>query len=486
MSSKLISEWAGQTAPTAPLDQFIEGPLQQIEAARAALHSPSLVRTGGPGGSMRQYSDLAAKQPGRKCLSRTQMAEPYELSQDLLDKQMEMLGSRYGGLNSATDAANTIQRAYRRYSMMKKFAAITSAAQVKNENRLSKRFQGQHSQHSQHTVRHVVGQDGVDSSSGLSMHSSHLAGQLGGQLGGQVGGHHHTCSSLAGKVDRHFTTANCQPGQPVVPWPQHTPHHHIGVRPGISLEDDSHSDAEIQSFPIDYLPDRSALACSRSGQARLVPGRSLGPSHAHCANCGSGQALPSHHNHRNSSKVKRAPDVPKRTVSRLTSLDVGESSELYPRQDQRVTVSAPHSRNSSSHSSPRVPTQQNNKARPGQPSPASQNNIPSRPKDVYHTNYAVNEVIRKRHYRTGLNIFNKKPERGVHYLIGKGFLDNSPSAVARFLMTRKGLAKQMIGEYLGNISSPFNQSILHAFANEMDFSNMPIDMALRKFQTYFR
>ena len=468
MSSNLISDCSGP--PPAPLDQFIEGPLQQIEAARKALHSPSLVRVGGPGGSMRQYSDLAApKQPGRKCLSRTQMAEPYELSQDLLDKQMEMLGSRYGGLNAATDAANTIQRAYRRYSMMKKFAALTSAAQVKNENRLSKRFQGQHSQH---TVRHV-GQDGVDSS-GLSMHSSHMAGLAG------LAGHHHTCSSLAGKVERHFTTPNCQP------WPQHTPHHHIGVRPGISLEDDSHSDAEIQSFPIDYLPDRSALACSRSGQARLLPGRSLGPSHAHCANCGSGQALPSHHNHRNSSKVKRAPDVPKRTVSRLTSLDVAESSELYPRQDQRVTVSAPHSRNSSSHSSPRVPAQQNNKARPVQPSPASQNNIPSRPKDVYHTNYAVNEVIRKRHYRTGLNIFNKKPERGIHYLIGKGFLDNSPSAVARFLMTRKGLAKQMIGEYLGNISSPFNQSILHAFANEMDFSNMPIDMALRKFQTYFR
>ena len=105
---------------------------------------------------------------------------------------------------------------------------------------------------------------------------------------------------------------------------------------------------------------------------------------------------------------------------------------------------------------------------------------------MYHANYAVNEVIRKRHYRTGLNIFNKKPERGIHYLIGKGFLDNSPQAVARFLMTRKGIAKQMIGEYLGNISSPFNQSVLHAFANEMDLANMPIDVALRKFQTYFR
>lgn len=107
---------------------------------------------------MRQYGDqLVTKQPGRKCLSRTQMSEPYELSQDLLDKQLEMLGSRYGGLNGATDAANTIQRAYRRYSMMKKFAAITSAAQVKNENRLSKRFQGLMTQQQQHhTVRHVT------------------------------------------------------------------------------------------------------------------------------------------------------------------------------------------------------------------------------------------------------------------------------------------------------------------------------------------
>merc|ERR1712142_335755 len=98
----------------------------------------------------------------------------------------------------------------------------------------------------------------------------------------------------------------------------------------------------------------------------------------------------------------------------------------------------------------------------------------------------VNEVIRKRHYRTGLNIFNKKPERGIQYLIGKGFLDNSAQAVARFLITRKGLSKQMIGEYLGNIMNPFNQAVTQCFAQEMDLSNMQIDVALRKFQTYFR
>ena len=134
---------------------------------------------------MRQYGDqlaMSKQQPGRKCLSRTQMAEPYELSQDLLDKQMEMLGMRYGGLNTANDAANTIQRAYRRYSMMKKFAAITSAAQVKNENRLSKRISVHPPGHGnvpghppgQHTVRHVS-HDHVDNAVQSGHHGYHHA-----------------------------------------------------------------------------------------------------------------------------------------------------------------------------------------------------------------------------------------------------------------------------------------------------------------------
>jgi len=550
------------------LDQYIEGPLRQIEAARKALHSPSLVTrstSARTNNSMRKYVDVANK-PGRKCLSRTQMAEPYELSQDLLDKQMEMLSSRYGGISMANTAANTIQRAYRRYSMVKKFAAITSAAHVKTENRLSRRFQGQQGQgvgvvqqagagHGvHHTVRHVthvpVHADSVDSSMavqyshGQGYHQAHHACCVYNNPAKQMVSHTQSDlspitdysphnNSTSSQSSRHLTTPtnsttcisshshnssapspahhechtpHCPSRGPMgPPWPLQTPHNHIGVRPGINIEDDSHSDAEIQSFPIDYLPDRSALTCANRLPApnhlqqhrALASGRSLGPSHAHCANCGSGQALPSHHSHRSSANKKRAPDVPKRTVSRLTSLDVGESSELYPRPpDHRVSVSAPHSRNSSTNSSPRVPgSGPHANPAPQQPKHAphtvskartSQTSIPSRPKEVYHSNYAVNEVIRKRHYRTGLNIFNKKPERGIQYLIGKGFLDNSAQAVARFLITRKGLSKQMIGEYLGNIMNPFNQAVTQCFATEMDLSNMQIDVALRKFQTYFR
>lgn len=98
----------------------------------------------------------------------------------------------------------------------------------------------------------------------------------------------------------------------------------------------------------------------------------------------------------------------------------------------------------------------------------------------------MSEMIRKRQYRIGLNLFNKKPEKGIAYLMQKNFLENSPHAVAKFLISRKGLSRSMIGEYLGNLSSAFNMAVLEYFAEEMDFSGMPIDLALRKFQSYYR
>ena len=40
--------------------------------------------------------------------------EPYELSQDLIAKQLELLEKKYGGSKKAKEAALTIQRAFRR------------------------------------------------------------------------------------------------------------------------------------------------------------------------------------------------------------------------------------------------------------------------------------------------------------------------------------------------------------------------------------
>lgn len=76
------------------------------------------------------------------------------------------------------------------------------------------------------------------------------------------------------------------------------------------------------------------------------------------------------------------------------------------------------------------------------------------------SSYKISETVRKRQYRVGLNLFNKKPDRGISYLVRRGFLENSPQGVARFLISRKGLSKQMIGEYLGNLQSPFCMTVL--------------------------
>lgn len=58
--------------------------------------------------------------------------------------------------------------------------------------------------------------------------------------------------------------------------------------------------------------------------------------------------------------------------------------------------------------------------------------------------------------------------------------------VAKFLISRKGLSRLMIGEYLGMIQQPFNMSVLDSFCEELDLSGTAVDVALRKFQSYFR
>uniref|UniRef100_A0A096M3K1 IQ motif and Sec7 domain ArfGEF 2 n=1 Tax=Poecilia formosa TaxID=48698 RepID=A0A096M3K1_POEFO len=96
------------------------------------------------------------------------------------------------------------------------------------------------------------------------------------------------------------------------------------------------------------------------------------------------------------------------------------------------------------------------------------------------------DVVQRRQYRIGLNLFNKKPEKGIQYLIERGFVSDTPVGIARFLLERKGLSRQMIGEFLGNRQKQFNKDVLDCVVDEMDFSGMDIDDALRKFQAQIK
>uniref|UniRef100_F1KWS2 IQ motif and SEC7 domain-containing protein 1 n=1 Tax=Ascaris suum TaxID=6253 RepID=F1KWS2_ASCSU len=99
---------------------------------------------------------------------------------------------------------------------------------------------------------------------------------------------------------------------------------------------------------------------------------------------------------------------------------------------------------------------------------------------------AISEQQRRRQYRIALNFFNKKPARGIQFLLNWGFVEENAHAVAKLLIGRRGLSKQMIGEYLGHLHDPFHSSVLDHFINEIDLHGMEIDVALRHTLTFFR
>lgn len=57
------------------------------------------------------------------------------------------------------------------------------------------------------------------------------------------------------------------------------------------------------------------------------------------------------------------------------------------------------------------------------------------------------------------NSNHRKPEKGIQYLIERGFVSDTPVGIARFILERKGLSRQMIGEFLGS-RQQFNKDVL--------------------------
>ncbi|XP_062454629.1 IQ motif and SEC7 domain-containing protein 2 [Rhea pennata] len=123
---------------------------------------------------------------------------------------------------------------------------------------------------------------------------------------------------------------------------------------------------------------------------------------------------------------------------------------------------------------------------PPGPLPPGKQTYQREPRQSWDSPALNNDVVQRRQYRIGLNLFNKKPEKGIQYLIERGFLSDTPVGVAHFILERKGLSRQMIGEFLGNRQKQFNRDVLDCVVDEMDFSGMELDEALRKFQSHIR
>ncbi|KAI9136456.1 hypothetical protein BKA69DRAFT_1104037 [Paraphysoderma sedebokerense] len=97
-----------------------------------------------------------------------------------------------------------------------------------------------------------------------------------------------------------------------------------------------------------------------------------------------------------------------------------------------------------------------------------------------------NMKYRKTVLQEGIKKFNFKPKKGMQYLIDSGMIPSKhPVEIAKFLLTTDGLNKAAIGEYLGE-GDPENITIMHAFVDLMDFTDMAFVAALRTFLQAFR
>ncbi|KAL6565292.1 hypothetical protein OROGR_002243 [Orobanche gracilis] len=81
--------------------------------------------------------------------------------------------------------------------------------------------------------------------------------------------------------------------------------------------------------------------------------------------------------------------------------------------------------------------------------------------------------------------FNLHPGKGIEHLVSSELVENSPSSVAQFLHNTPDLDKAMIGEYLGQ-HDDFPVSVMHAYVESMNFSEMKFDIAMREFLKGFR
>ncbi|XP_037136065.1 brefeldin A-inhibited guanine nucleotide-exchange protein 1 isoform X2 [Syngnathus acus] len=85
----------------------------------------------------------------------------------------------------------------------------------------------------------------------------------------------------------------------------------------------------------------------------------------------------------------------------------------------------------------------------------------------------------------GIDLFNKKPKRGIQYLQEQGMLGTTPEDLAQFLHQEERLDSTQVGEFLGD-NERFNKEVMYAYVDQMDFQGKDFVSALRMFLEGFR
>lgn len=85
----------------------------------------------------------------------------------------------------------------------------------------------------------------------------------------------------------------------------------------------------------------------------------------------------------------------------------------------------------------------------------------------------------------GISLFNRKPSKGIKFLINAKKVGDSPEDIATFLKKTSGLDLTMIGDYLGE-REDFTLRVMHAYVDSFNFEGMEFDEAIRLFLQGFR
>ncbi|EGV97658.1 Brefeldin A-inhibited guanine nucleotide-exchange protein 2 [Cricetulus griseus] len=85
----------------------------------------------------------------------------------------------------------------------------------------------------------------------------------------------------------------------------------------------------------------------------------------------------------------------------------------------------------------------------------------------------------------GIELFNKKPKRGIQFLQEQGMLGTDVEDIAQFLHQEERLDSTQVGEFLGE-STRFNKEVMYAYVDQLDFCEKEFVSALRTFLEGFR
>uniref|UniRef100_A0A4W3IGZ6 ARF guanine nucleotide exchange factor 2 n=1 Tax=Callorhinchus milii TaxID=7868 RepID=A0A4W3IGZ6_CALMI len=85
----------------------------------------------------------------------------------------------------------------------------------------------------------------------------------------------------------------------------------------------------------------------------------------------------------------------------------------------------------------------------------------------------------------GIDLFNKKPKRGVLYLQEQGMLGITAEDIAKFFHQEGRLDSTQVGEFLGE-NTKFNKEVMYTYVDQMDYCEKDFVSALRMFLEGFR